>query len=57
MMMKSVLPCNGSQEAYVPAFPVITGRKEPLPQTKVCVSVCFVNESAAPMYLLINKQL
>lgn len=63
MMMKSVVPCYGSQEAYVPAFPVITGRKELLPQTKecvcvcVCVPVCVVNESAAQMYLLIGQQL
>lgn len=46
---RSVLPCQGGQEAHVPAFPVITGRKEPLPQKRyVCVfaPVCV----SAPIY-------
>lgn len=42
IVTRSVLPCQGRQEAYVPAFPVITGREEPLPQIScfACVVVC-----------------
>lgn len=51
IVTRSLLPCYGGQEAYVPAFPVITGREEPLPQTRLCVCVCahlcaFVCDSA-----------
>ncbi len=41
IVTRSILPSYGGQEAYVPAFPVITGREKPLPQTRlVCVCVC-----------------
>lgn len=35
-------PAAGSQEAYVPAFLVITGNKEPLPQTRLVSECLFV---------------
>lgn len=35
----SVLPCHGRQEAYVPAFPVITGREELLLRISRCLCV------------------
>lgn len=39
IVTRSVLPCHGRQEAYVPAFPVITGREEPLPRISCCACV------------------